>query len=302
MADISKITLPSGSQYNIKDAQARADIATIQGTITGAMSYLGVTTTAITDGSSASTIVIGGENYNAAAGSVVIYGDKQFVFSSTDNKWHEFGDMGSLKALAFKDNASGDFTPAGTVSKPSFTGSETTSTGSFTPTGNVTLTNENQTVAIKVAASGTANYTPAGSVGTPTISLNEAGATTTVKNPTSQTVAKTVVAAAPGATAPANSLTYYSVTGENLSLYQLGYTTGASITTSDVTVKTGDATYTSSQPSWTGTGVRLETDSISVPKSAIFAGTAGTVSVKGTPSGEVSQPTFTGTEGTVTVE
>jgi len=210
--------------------------------------------------------------------------------------------MGSLKALAFKDEATGEFTPAGTVSKPTFTGSETTSTGSFTPAGNVTFTNEDKTVAIKVAASGTANYTPAGTVGTPTISLNEAGATTTVKNPTSQTVAKTVVAAAPGATAPANSLTYYSVTGENLSLYQLGYTTGASITTSDVTVKTGDATYTSSQPSWTGTGVRLETDSISVPKSASFAGTAGSVSVKGTPTGEVSQPTFTGTEGTVTVE
>ena len=29
MADISKITLPSGSVYNIKDAQAREDIAAI---------------------------------------------------------------------------------------------------------------------------------------------------------------------------------------------------------------------------------------------------------------------------------
>ena len=41
----------------------------------------------------------------------------------------------------------------------------------------------------------------------------------------------------------ANSLTYYSVADENLSLYQIGYTTGASITTSNVTVKNGDASY-----------------------------------------------------------
>ena len=64
-----------------------------------------------------------------------------------------------------------------------------------------------------------------------------------MKNPTKVTVAKTVVAAAPGTTAPSNNITYYSVSGETLSLYQLGYTTGDSITTSDVTVKTGDASY-----------------------------------------------------------
>jgi len=86
-------------------------------------------------------------------------------------------------------------------------------------------------------------------------------------------VAKTVVAAAPGATAPENSLTYYSVSNETLSLYQLGYTTGASIATSNVTVKTGDAAYEATAPKFTGTGARLVTSNISTVDSATFSGT-----------------------------
>lgn len=95
--------------------------------------------------------------------------------------------------------------------------------------------------------------TPQGSVSAPTISLNTAGSTTTIKNPTAQTVAKTISAAAPGTTAPDNSLVYYAVSNEVLSLYQIGYTTGDSIETENVTVKTSDATYESSTPSFSGT-------------------------------------------------
>ena len=43
MADISKITLPSGTTYNIKDEVARRAQS-------GAMHWLGITTTALTDG------------------------------------------------------------------------------------------------------------------------------------------------------------------------------------------------------------------------------------------------------------
>ena len=129
--------------------------------------------------------------------------------------------------------------------------------------------------------------------------------------------------AAPGATAPANAITYYNVVDENLSLYQIGATKAAPCSTANVTVKTGDASYTSSTPDFTGTGVRLVTDNISVPSSASFSGTQDSISVSGTPngsvsnlsfsgqkvqlagtttpSGTVSQPTFTGDTGTVTV-
>ncbi len=55
MPDISKITLPSGTSYDIKDATARELIASIETSITGAMSYVGVTTTALTDGSTTAT-------------------------------------------------------------------------------------------------------------------------------------------------------------------------------------------------------------------------------------------------------
>ena len=114
MADISKFVLPNGEAYDIKDAVARAAI----GTISGAMTYLGTTTTAISDGSATNPITIGGKSVTVVAGNVVIYGNSEYVWSDTESKWREFGSTGSLKALAFKDSASGSYTPAGTVSAP----------------------------------------------------------------------------------------------------------------------------------------------------------------------------------------
>lgn len=120
MADISKITLPSGTTYDIKDAVARMNQS-------GAMHYLGVTSTAITDGSTTATITIDSETVTLGAsdaGAVVIYGENEFVWNGT--KWQEFGSTGSLKALAFKDSASGAYTPAGTCSGTSVTLATTT--------------------------------------------------------------------------------------------------------------------------------------------------------------------------------
>lgn len=114
MAEISKIVLPDGVSYDIKDATARAAI----GAVSGAMKYLGTSATAISDGSTANPITIGGKSVTAGAGDVVIYGNSEFVWSETESKWREFGSTGSLKALAFKDSASGSYTPAGTVSAP----------------------------------------------------------------------------------------------------------------------------------------------------------------------------------------
>lgn len=294
MADISKIMLPSGNTYDIKDATARNLIQNL----TGFTKFLGVTTTALTDGSTTNPVTINGDTVTVDTGGIVTYGSQEFIFNGT--AWQAFGDLSALGALAYKDDAEGSYTPAGIVSQPTFSGSELTSTGKFTPEGEISFSNTNKTATVSTTT-GTATYTPGGSVSAPTISVATAGATTTVKNPTSQTVAKTVASAAPGATAPANPVTYAAVSNETLNLYQLGYTTGDSITTSNVTVKIGDAVYEASTPSFTGTGVRLVTDNISVPSTATFSGTEGNLSVKGTPAGAVSQPTFTGTQGTVTV-
>lgn len=117
MSDISKIVLPDGASYNIKDAVARAAIAGVG----SAMRYLGVSSTAIADGSDANPVTIGGSSVTPEAGDVVIYGSSEYVWSGAENKWREFGSTGSLKALAFKDEASGDYTPSGTVSAPEIT-------------------------------------------------------------------------------------------------------------------------------------------------------------------------------------
>ena len=284
MADISKITLPSGSVYNIKDAQARADIAAISGTLAGGVSLLGVTTTPLTDqATTPTTIAINDTDTAVIKGNLVIYNQKEFLWDGT--KWQEMGDLGAFKALAYKDTASTTYTPAGTVTQPSFSGSVTTSTGTFTPAGSVSAaTTSNQTPTVAPAASGEATYTPAGSVAAPTISVDSAGTTTTVNSITDV------------GTLPAFTT---SVTSENLTL---GWSAGTLPTKgADTTVKTGDASYTASAPVFTGTGVRLVTDDIAVPATYTFTGTEGSVSVSGTPTGTVSQPTFSGTEATITV-
>lgn len=131
MADISEITLPSGVTYDIKDATARSEISILKGSGTGAMHYAGVTTTALTNGSSTSPIKINEVDYTPSNGDVVIYGQLEFVWSTSDKKWHEFGSTGSLKGLAFKDSASASYTPAGSVSAPTVT--VAVNTASVTP-------------------------------------------------------------------------------------------------------------------------------------------------------------------------
>ena len=274
MADISQIKLPNGTTYNIKDANARKRIEALESFTT----YLGVTTTALTDGATTNPITINGQNVTAQSGNIVLYGNQEFIFDGTH--WNQFGDLSSLGSLAYKNTASGSFTPAGTVSQPSFTGDTMNSTGSFTPAGSVKLANSNKTAAVSAAESGAVTYTPDGTVAAPTISVKTAGTTTTVNSITA-----------------VGTLPNYTVSGEVLTLTQGTLPTKGK----NQTVKTGDAAYQATAPEFTGTGVRLVTGNISVPTSASFSGTAGAVSVSGTPSGTVSQPTFTGTTGSVTV-
>ena len=339
MPDISQITAVNGTTYNLKDAQARQDIADIREAISGGVVFIGETSTELTDGATTNPITINGSSVTAVQGNLVVYSNKEFVFDGTH--WIEMGDLTALGDLAWKDSASGNFTPAGTVSQPTFTGtpgevtvvvqtassssgdniieipytfasqtftgSSTTFTGSFTPEGDVQLTTQNRTVAVSQASSGDTTYTPEGSVTAPTISVSTAGTTTTVNS-------ITAVGSLPSLT--------MSVANENLTF---AFDQGALPTKgTDTTVKTGDASYTATTPAFTGTGVRLVTAVIPLTTAANFIGTSGSLSVSGTPngsvsraqvetsipkailgtftpSGTVSQPTFTGTQGTVTV-
>lgn len=144
MPDIKQITLPSGTTYDIKDEVARQMAA-------GGIHLIGVTTTPLTDEATTNPITVNGESYTAQNQDAVFYGKKEFVFDGT--MWHEFGDMSGLGDLAMKDDASGSFTPAGSVSTPTITITPTTGTvNSITDVGtlpslSMTVANENLTVA-----------------------------------------------------------------------------------------------------------------------------------------------------------
>lgn len=238
MAYLSKITLPSGTTYDIKDAEARQAIA-------GGVSYIGVSSTAITDGGSQKP-TIGGQSVTPENGNLCIYNSAEFLFTGTYGNggvWSEFGDMSTLGDMAYVDTAS----------------------GSYTPVGSVSLTNKNKTPSISASAGTSKDKTfqCSGSVGAPNISLDSAGAT--------GSFATGLSAVAPGRTAPSNPVTYYSVAGETLSLYQIGYGTA--------NAKTGDASYKAGSPSFTGGYIKLSNGAISVPASATFSGTAATIQV-----------------------
>lgn len=298
MPDISKITLPSGITYDIKDTTARSAIA-------GGTSFLGITTTALTDGASTSTIVIDGDNVSAVNGGIAIYQNAEFIYSESDEKWHEIGDTSNLGDLALKDSASASYTPAGTVSQPTFTGSSTTFTGNFTPSGTISVGTgtANYTPAGTISkGTGTANYTPEGSVSTPTITVTPS---TTSKYVASSATGGGSVTAGSAASCTLPSMTT-SVANETLTIgWSAGSFTANTPTAvtlpsfSQQTIATGISSATSTQPSFTGTGAELKFTGTGANLN--FGGTQGSVSVSGTPNGSVSQPTFSGTQATIEV-
>ena len=249
MADLSKITLPSGSTYNFKDTVAREMAA---GTI-----HLveGQCTTALTDMATTNPIVINGEDYTAVKGDAVLYDNKEFVFDGT--YWHEFGDLTGLGDLAFKNSATGSFTPAGTVSAPTFTGTPSTIDVDVTPSGEVsqpTFTGTEETVNVAVTVTPTTDtVTPFGTAG----SLPQL--TTTVQNET------LTIGWDAGALPTAGAAKTVA--------------TGISSASGSATIQPKG---TVSQPTFTGTEATFQADvtptgTVSAPT---FTGTTGTVTVE----------------------
>ena len=213
-------------------------------------------------------------------------------------------------------------TPAGTVSKPSFTGTKATISASHTPAGTVSKPSFTGSAVTSGAPSGTGatttvassshthEYTPVGTVSKPTFTGSEV--TSGAASGTTTVYSITAVGSLPTLTA--------SVANKCLTL-----TFGAgSLPTkgSGVSVATGAHTHkvtaagSVSQPTFTGT--EASTTSISgttsVASSAhthsitaagsvsqpTFTGTAATISAEYTPAGSVSQPSFTGTAASLT--
>jgi len=275
MADISQITLPSGTTYDLKDATARELIKTLE----SYSGYLGVTTTALTDGSTTNPIKINTESVTAVVGSIVNYGSAEFIYNGS--AWQEFGDLSALGKLAYKDTASGSVTAAGSVSQPTFTGSAvafkpagTVTVASYTPAGTVsapTFTGSEASYTPKGSVT-VASYTPAGTVSAPTI---------TTTPTTSSMYSITGVGTLPSCTLPALACT---VANENLTLSWTNgsFSAGTLPTRGSATAVVTSVSATASAPTFTGTAKA---------PTATFTGSEGTITVKGT----ISAPTFTGT-------
>lgn len=297
MADIKTITLPSGNTYNIVDQGARDLIAGLS----GSTMYLGVTTTELVDNVTTSpNIIVGGKTVSASAGGIATYGSKEFIYNGT--VWQEFGDLSALGDLAYKDSASGKFTPNGSVSQPTFTGDSMTSTGNFKPSGTVTISK----------GTGTVNYTPEGTVSQPTFSGNET--TSTGKFIPSGSVSLTNTATTPTLSKSTGTSSDYTIKEVS------SVTVNASRTTPIITVEEGTSTNgyqvkgTISTPTITVTPDTTTVNSITAVgtlptftatvqnENLTFGWDAGTLPTKGgnttvatgIQSATSTQPTFTG--------
>lgn len=177
MPDISKITLPSGTTYDIKDAVARS-------TMSGAIKIKGTTTTALTDGATTNPITINGESYTAVANDAVFYGDSEFVFDG--EHWHRFGDMSGIGEMGKVDQGVVTITPHGSNaasavtftahSKTSVLTSATTATVPKTVGTTKYLTGSASGTVVGVDASGSA-LTGLGTADTETFVKSYPGAT-----------------------------------------------------------------------------------------------------------------------------
>lgn len=219
MPNIKQITLPSGTTYDIVDQGARELIAGLS----GSTQYLGVTTTQLVDGVTTNpNIVVAGQTVTASAGGIATYGSKEFIYSGT--VWQEFGDLSALGDLAYKDSASGSYTPAGSVTVGTSSSKHAVSkassgTTTYTPEGTVAFVSTGGTgYAVSKASSGTTTYTPEGSVSltntSTSISLDRAAGTSssyTVKEAKTVTVGTT--SATPTVTIAEGTSSDYQVTG-----------------------------------------------------------------------------------------
>ena len=237
---ISQIKVGS-TTYDIKDAEARADIEALEQAIAGGVHYIGVTTTELADGSTTNPIVINSENVTAEAGDLVSKGNKEFLFDGTT--WHEVGDLTGLGDLAWADTASGDVTLPDTYST-------------------TIATSTNATATVAPAASGETTYEPAGQVSAPTVTID----TVSVPNVTTAGTATVVTMEVPANT---ERLELSVTPGTNTIL-------GTAITALTGTPESGETSvdFTTTEPIFSGTAVRLETGNISVP--ATFSTTVAT--------------------------
>ena len=269
---ISQIKV-GNTPYYLKDAEAREKLDALS----SATHFIGKTTDALTDGSTTTSVTINGASVTAAAGDIVYVeqgtGEPEVEFIFNGTKWQELGSTSNLGDLAFKDNASATYTPAGTVSQPSFTGTAGSVSVSGTPAGSISSAVH--------TGEGNGNYTPTGSVSTPAINITPTTA-----------AGKLVTDAGTAASYTPPTLTT-NVANEILEIsFDQGTFTPNKVPTLEASPSALSAVSANlaTAPVFTGQATDLT-----------FTGTAFNSTGTFTPEGTVSQPNFKGTEATITV-
>lgn len=329
MADLSKIKLPSGTEYDIKDATARSMISSLNqftykvvSTLPTAASttmykiYLKAASTAGTDDNYEEYITI---DKGSSADPRYVW-EKLGTITSPDLS--DYVSKAEAGALAYKSSASG----SGSVAVPkTYTTSTTVATTedksvsvTGTTTGSVSLTKS--TVDVKPNTTGTAanKYTPSGSVSSSftgtsssgTISGTAAAQTISVKTAGATTTVNSITAVG---TLPSCTLPTYTVSGETLTITGGSFSAGTLPTKgANTTVKTGDAAYQAASSTVSGSCAVTPSGSVSSSfsgdstylKTAVEVGTAASFSgASMTATGSVSVPkTFTSSTETATTE
>lgn len=161
---ISKVQL-SGGTYFIKDTEAHEKLAGL----TGAMHFIGTSSTDPTK----EVPAVAGHTGDFVAGDVVVYtpaGKQECEYVYNGSTWQEFGSTGSLKALAFKDSASGNVTVSGTAEAQVFSGNQETLEHKVTGASVNVEGSYDKPNDISI------DYTPEGTVSAPTVTLSTSSA------------------------------------------------------------------------------------------------------------------------------
>lgn len=138
---VAQVTLPSGNTYYLKDADLRTWAQVLDGSgqviggaekritdlesaveaLSNATHWIGITTTALSDGSTTNPITIEGQSVTAVTGDIVAdsYGT-EFIFNGT--AWQQLGaSVGTIKAFAHVDEGTVTIVPHGTNSSSAVT-------------------------------------------------------------------------------------------------------------------------------------------------------------------------------------
>jgi hypothetical protein len=270
MSDISKIMLPSGNTYDIKDAYARDLIAELG----NFNEWLGVTTTAISDGSTTNPVTINGTAVTATNGDIVTYQSKEFIWSqpagAQNGTWQEFGDLSGIGAMAYVDKGTVTITPHGSnaASAVTFSGGTTdkvlgeattftngTSSVSFGAHTTATVLTSSVTATVP-KPSGTTKYMKATASGTAVGVATSGSALTGLGTADTDTFVKSY----PGATSKLVTSTVTGVQSSTTTASKATAGTAVNVATTDTakTVATGSlgtetSTRTADSPMWGAT-------------------------------------------------